>query len=186
MAEKIGVDFTEKDNDRLRGVSRMGSLEIVLEKYHGPSFSQQEKEALAEEKNNAYRNYLANMTPADVTAEVRETLAELHNRGYRLSIGSSSKNAKFILESTGLADCFDAISDGTNIARSKPDPEVFLKGAEFLGFAPEECAVVEDAEAGMEAAKKGGMVAVAIGAATASALADIRLNTFADLLKHFA
>lgn len=186
LADKLGADFTEKDNDRLRGVSRMASLEIVLEKYHGPALTQERKEALAAEKNETYRALLSNMTPGDVSDEVRDTLQALRNRGYKLSIGSSSKNAKFILERTELTGFFDAVSDGTNISRSKPDPEVFLKGAAFLGLEPEACAVVEDAAAGLEAAKAGGMTAVAIGSATASPLADIRLETFGDLLKYFA
>lgn len=186
LADKLGAEFTEQDSERLRGISRMASLEIVLEKYRGPAFSQQEKEAMAEEKNENYRGLLANMTPADVPRDVWTTLAELRRRGYLLSVGSSSKNAKFILERTGLTACFDAVSDGTNISRSKPDPEVFLKGAEFLGLSPEECAVVEDAGAGILAAKAGGMTAAAIGAAADHPLADIRLGGFTELLTYFA
>lgn len=106
-----------------------------------------------EGKNNTYKELLGGMTPDDVTDEVRNTLAELHNRGYKLALGSSSKNAKFILEKVELLGAFDAISDGTNITKSKPDPEVFLKAAEFLGEKPEECYVVEDAYAGIDAAK---------------------------------
>ena len=102
------------------------------------------------------------MSPADLTDEVRDTLNELRRRGYKLSIGSSSKNTKFILGQIGLGDFFDAIADGTDITRSKPDPEVFLKSAEKIGIAPADCAVVEDAKAGIEAAKAGGMTALAL------------------------
>ncbi len=183
LADRLGIYFDEKINHRLRGVSRMESLEIILERYEGKPFTTEEKEALAEEKNKTYRKLLDTMTPADVSDEVRDTLAELRRRGYRLAIGSSSKNAKYILEKVKLTDAFDAISDGTNITRSKPDPEVFLKGAEFLGLKPEVCMVVEDAEAGIQAAKAGGMYAAGIGEASKSAQADVVLQTFSELLQ---
>ena len=183
LADRLGIYFDEKINHRLRGVSRMESLEIILERYEGKPFTAEEKEALAEEKNKTYRKLLDTMTPADVSDEVRDTLAELRRRGYRLAIGSSSKNAKYILEKVKLTDAFDAISDGTNITRSKPDPEVFLKGAEFLGLKPEVCMVVEDAEAGIQAAKVGGMYAAGIGEASKSAQADVALQTFSELLR---
>ncbi|MBO5656948.1 MAG: beta-phosphoglucomutase [Agathobacter sp.] len=182
LADKMGIYFDEIINNRLRGVSRMESLEIILERYEGPALSEEEKVALAEEKNATYRELLKTMTPADVTQEVRDVLAELRNRGYRLSIGSSSKNARFILEKVELLDAFDAISDGNNITNSKPDPEVFLKAAEYLGVCPNECIVVEDAYAGVDAAKAGGMQAAATGDATAYEKADYVLTTFADLL----
>lgn len=183
MADEIGVYFDETINNRLRGVSRMDSLEIILERNTGRPFTQDEKEALAAKKNEIYKQYLETMTPNDVTDEVRDTLKELRARGYKISLGSSSKNAKFILNQVKLMDAFDAISDGTNITKSKPDPEVFLKGAEFLGLKPEECGVVEDATSGIDAAKKGGMTAIAIGDATTYDLADYKLETFSDLLK---
>ena len=165
LADKLGIYFDEKINNRLRGVSRMESLEIILERYSGPALSENEKTALAAEKNETYRELLKQMTKESVTMDVRDTLAELRRRGYKLSVGSSSKNARTILERTELIGAFDAVSDGTNISRSKPDPEVFLKGAEFLGLPPEKCAVVEDAEAGIDAATAGGMLPVGIGEA---------------------
>ena len=183
LADRLGVAFDQQVNDRLRGVSRMDSLEIVLEGYQGTPLTLARKQALAEEKNAAYRAYLTRMTPADVSAEVRETLAALRRRGYRLAVGSSSKNAGLILERTDLAGAFDAVSDGTNITRSKPDPEVFLKAAAFLGLPPEECAVVEDAEAGIAAAKAAGMTAIAIGPAAELTTPDHTLTAFSDLLK---
>jgi len=122
------------------------------------------------------------MTPDDVTKEVRDTLTKLREKGYKLAIGSSSKNAKFILEKVELKDAFDAISDGNNITKSKPDPEVFLKAAEYLGLPPKACMVVEDAEAGIEAAKKGGMYAAGIGEAAKSINADESLKTFSELV----
>ena len=185
LADELQIPFDETVNNRLRGVSRMQSLEIILEAYHGSPLSQEDKERLAEKKNEIYRGYLSQMTPNDIAQEVRETLAELRRRGYRLAIGSSSKNAAFILERVQIADMFDARSDGNNITHSKPDPEVFLKAAEMLGLAPEECAVVEDAKAGIDAARDGGMLAVAIGNATAYERAQIRLSAFSDLLREF-
>ena len=183
MADEMGIYFDEEINNRLRGVSRMDSLEIILERYEGEPLSQERKDELAAQKNETYRGLLATMTPADVTDEVRETLAEIRKRGYKISLGSSSKNAKFILERVDLLDAFDAISDGNNITKSKPDPEVFLKGAEFLGEKPEECLVVEDAEAGIDAGLAGGMKTAAIGDAVNCGKADYTLETFSDLLK---
>ena len=182
LADRLGIYFDEKINNRLRGVSRMESLEIILERWEGPAFSEEEKQALAAEKNETYRALLMQMTPESVTQEVRDTLAELRRRGYKLSVGSSSKNAKTILRQIGLEGYFDAVSDGTNITRSKPDPEVFLKAAEFLGMAPTECLVVEDAVAGVQAAHAAGMDAAAVGDAAGSGLAEYSLKSFSELL----
>ena len=182
MADRMGIYFDETINNRLRGVSRAESLEIILEKYEGEPLSAEKKAELMEEKNNTYRELLKTMTAADVTDQVRATLKKLHEAGFKLAIGSSSKNAKFILEKVELKDAFDAISDGNNITKSKPDPEVFLKAAEYLGLPPKACMVVEDAEAGIEAAKKGGMYAAGIGEAAKSINADESLKTFSELV----
>lgn len=183
MADELGIYFDEEINNRLRGVSRMDSLEIILERYEGEPLSAEKKEQVAAQKNETYRELLKTMTPADVTVEVRETLAEIRRRGYKISLGSSSKNAKFILERVALTDAFDAISDGTNITKSKPNPEVFLKAAEFLGEKPENCLVVEDAEAGIDAGIAGGMQTAAIGDAVNCGKADYNMSSFSDLLK---
>lgn len=185
MADRIGVYFDESINNRLRGVSRMASLEIILEHYSGPALTEEEKTSLAEEKNGYYRELLWQMIPDSVTPQVRQTLAELRRRGYKLAIGSSSKNTRTILERTELLDAFDAISDGTNITHSKPDPEVFLKAASFLGLSPENCAVIEDAEAGIDAARAGGMLAVGIGEAAKYAKTQQAIGTFEALLELF-
>lgn len=182
IADELGIYFDEKINDRLRGISRMASLEIILEN-STKKYSAEEKEDLAEEKNRYYRKLLQSMTPEDVDPAVRKTLSELRGRGHKLAIGSSSKNTKFILQQTGLTDAFDAISDGTNILRSKPDPEVFLKAASFVGDMPENCIVVEDARAGIEAAKAGGMLAAGIGEAAAYEKTDYPLQRFEDILR---
>ncbi len=181
LADRLGIYFDETINNRLRGVSRMASLEIILERYNG-TLSEEEKLAAAEEKNNRYRELLKEMTPADLSPEVKNTLDAMRAKGLLLGIGSSSKNTKFILSRIGLGDYFDKISDGTNITRSKPDPEVFLKAAEYLGLEPKDCLVVEDAKAGIEAALAAGMDAAAIGDATSCGLATYNLSTFSDLL----
>ena len=182
----MGITFTEKDNERLRGVSRMESLEIVLSLSEKPlSLSEGEKVALATEKNDCYREYLKTLTPADVADEVRETLAALRKKGYPLAVGSSSKNTRFILSQTELTDAFDAIADGNDIKNSKPDPEVFLKAAALIGIAPENCAVIEDAEAGLEAANRGGMLSVAYASAIDCPLGKVKLYKFSDLVNMF-
>ena len=181
LADELGVYFDETINNRLRGVSRMASLEIVLENYSG-QMSPEEKTAAAEKKNAIYRQLLGQMSPADLSDEVKQTLDQLRAKGLLLAIGSSSKNAKYILERIGLGDYFDRISDGTNITRSKPDPEVFLKASEFLALPPEDCLVVEDAKAGIEAASAAGMDSAAIGDAVSCGLATYNLTRFSDLL----
>lgn len=182
LADRLGIPFDENVNDRLRGVSRMASLEIILS-LSSASYSEEEKAAFAEEKNELYRTFLKGMTPSDITQEVRSTLDELRRRGYRLAIGSSSKNTPLILERTDMAKYFDAVSDGNNITHSKPDPEVFLKAAEFLGLRPEECYVVEDAEAGIDAGSAGGFSTIGIGPAAHYAKTDMPIRTFADILQ---
>lgn len=181
LADRLGIYFDETINNRLRGVSRMESLNIILERAD-KTYTEQEKEAFATEKNEVYKELLKQMTPEELSPEVKDTLEELRNRGILLSIGSSSKNAGFILNRLGLGDFFDAVSDGNNISHSKPDPEVFLKAAEFLKLPVSECLVVEDAEAGLLAAKNGGMDSAAIGDAVKSDLPQYKLETFSDLL----
>lgn len=184
LADELDVQFCEKDNEKLRGVSRMESFEIILSGSPELKLTDAEKAAYADRKNARYREYLRQMTPSDVSEEVRQTLAKLRQRGYKLAVGSSSKNARFILEQTALTDAFDAIADGTDIQRSKPDPEVFLTAARFLKLAPAECAVVEDAEAGLQAAIGGGMFPIGIASAKGDPKARISLDAFADLLQH--
>ena len=181
LADEEGIYFDEKINDRLRGVSRMASLEIILERATR-TYTDEEKIAMAERKNGIYRELLQVLTPADRLEGVTETLDALRQKGYKLAIGSSSKNTPVILEKIGYKGYFDAISDGNNISRSKPDPEVFLKAAEFLGEAPKDCYVVEDAEAGIDGALAGGFTAIGVGGAADYAKTQIRLEKFSDLL----
>ncbi len=182
LADKLHIPFDRTVNNRLRGVSRMASLEIVLEGYAGPALSEEEKVALATEKNDIYRESLKQMSPADLSDEVKQTLDTLRARGYRLAIGSSSKNTPFILKQIGLDGYFDAVSDGNNITRSKPDPEVFLKAAEMLGLEPAQCLVVEDAVSGAEAAHAGGMKAACVGDAALNGAGDYNMSAVSGLL----
>ena len=182
VAEELGIYFDEEINNRLRGVSRMESFEIILERYEG-EMSEEEKECWTTKKNDIYKELLKNMSPADLSAEVKETLDDLRANGHKLAIGSSSKNARFILGQLGLGEYFDAISDGNNISKSKPDPEVFVKAAEYVDEQADKCLVVEDAKAGLQAAIAGGMDCAAIGDAVASGLGTYNQSAFADLLK---
>lgn len=182
LADKWKIPFDEKINDRLRGVSRMESVEIILEKYNG-IMTEEQKQEFAEEKNKIYVQKLEKLTPEDVSEDVINTLKKLKELGYKAAIGSSSKNTKFILEKIGLLKAFDAISDGTNISRSKPDPEVFLKASEYLGLSSEECLVVEDAEAGIDAAVNGGFDSAGVGDAAKYNKTTYPLKNFCELLE---
>lgn len=182
LADRIGVPFDRTVNNRLRGVSRMESLEIILEK-SPVAYSEAEKQAMAAEKNELYRTLLAQMSPRDLSDEVRETLERLRAAGLRLAIGSSSKNTPLILGRIGLDNWFDAVSDGNNIIRSKPDPEVFLKAAGMLQLSPADCLVVEDALSGAQAGHAGGFAVACVGDAADHGAGDYNLKTFRELLQ---
>jgi len=181
LAEELGIhNFTKEDNVRQRGVSRMASLEVVLEK-GDRTYTEEEKLKLADKKNTIYVNSLADLSPADILPGVTDFIAFLKEKGIKTAIGSASKNTPLILEKTGLSDSFDAISCGLDTTKSKPDPEVFLIAAKKLGINPENCVVIEDSDAGIQAAKSGGMYALAVGAAKENPQADYAadsLDTF--------
>ncbi len=182
LAKAIGVtDFSRADSELQRGVSRMESLEIILRK-SDRHFTDEEKVALAEQKNQIYKSMLATMSPKDLSESVRSTLNALKERGLKLAIGSSSKNTSFILERLGLGDFFDAVADGNMISRGKPDPEVFLKAAELLHLEPRECLVVEDAHAGIQAALAGGFDAAGVGGAASYSGTTYPLTSISDLV----
>ena len=162
MAEEFGIYFDPAVSNRLRGVSREESLEIILE-HAGKVFSPEEKKKMAEKKNAIYIKLLDRMSPGDLEEDVRSTLEQLRNRGCLLAIGSSSKNTRKILDKIGLGNYFDAVCDGNEITHSKPDPEVFLKAAGKIGLAVSECLVVEDACAGISAASAGGFDSAGLG-----------------------
>ncbi len=181
LAEELGITgFTKADNARQRGVSRMASLEVVLEKTDR-KFNDEEKLALAEKKNDMYVKSLSTLSPNDVLSGVNEFITYLRNNGIKTAVGSASKNTPLILGKTQLSDKFDAISCGLDTQKSKPDPEVFLIAADKLGIAPSECVVIEDSDAGIEAAKAGGMYAVAVGEAENNKKADIAVSSVGSL-----
>ena len=181
LADDLNIYFDREINNRLRGVSRMASLDIVLEKSN-KKYSDEEKIALATKKNDIYVKLLDNITENDCSNEVRNTLLELKRRGIKIAIGSSSKNTPKILNRLGIYSYFDAISDGDNSTHSKPDPEVFLKAAQFINENPQDCLIVEDAIAGIDAGINGGFKTAAIGDATKYDKPDYKLNKLSDLL----
>lgn len=181
IADEEKIPFDETINNRLRGVSRMDSLNIILEKATR-SYSLEEKNVLCEKKNTLYREYLKALSPKDVDPDVTSTLKTLKENGVKIAIGSGSKNTMFILTQIGLKVMFDAIVDGTMISRSKPDPEVFTLAAAKIGLEPSECGVVEDAHAGVEAAKKGGFTSFGISDASTSSYTDHPIKKLSDIL----
>lgn len=158
----FGYQLTEEQNEQLKGVSRVESLERILQ-WAGKTASLEDKSKWLIEKNENYLELISHMNPSEILPGVSQFLKEIKEQGYMIALGSASKNAQIILEKTGLISWFDKIIDGNSVQKSKPDPEVFLKGAEALNVLPEECIVFEDAQAGIEAAKKGGMKTIGIG-----------------------
>lgn len=162
LADEMGINFTEHDNERLKGVSRMRSLEIILE-IGNVTKTPAEQEVLAARKNEWYTEMITKMKPEEVLPGAREFLELVRKAGIKTALGSASKNSGIILEKTGLTQYFDAIIDGNHVSKAKPDPEVFLKGAEAVQAQPAYCVVFEDAIAGVEAGLAGGMKVVGIG-----------------------
>ncbi len=177
MADEEGIYFDRKINNRLRGVSRMASLDIVLERAE-KEYSESEKQALAERKNNYYKELICELTPNDILPGALKVLENLKENGIKIAIGSSSKNTPIILKQIGLDNFFDAVSDGNNITHSKPNPEVFLKAAEMLKIAPLDCMIVEDADAGIEAGKRAGMKTLSVQGAKG---ADYEMHSLEDV-----
>lgn len=162
LAEEMGIEFTPRDNERLKGVSRMRSLDILLE-IGGKALSDVHKEQLAGRKNAWYVEYIDQMDASEILPGVLPFLDELREAGIKTAIGSASKNARRILDRIGLTDYFDAIVDGNLVSKAKPDPEVFSLGASMLGIQPEHTVVFEDAEAGIEAALRAEMTPIGVG-----------------------
>ena len=181
LADKLGIYFDEEINNRLRGVSRMESLEIVLERYSGTPLTEQEKTDIATEKNEIYKASLMQMDETYLTDNVMNTLKTLRENGVKLAIGSSSKNAELILERIGLGNFFDAIADGNMIKNSKPHPEVFLLAAEKIALPPADCLVIEDAKAGIEAAVAGKFHSVGMGDAASDDSATYHIDKFSEM-----
>lgn len=182
MADIEGIYFDKTINHRLRGVSRMASLEIILERSK-KVYTKSEKIRLATIKNDYYVESLKTITPNDLLPGVLELLTILKDKNIKTAIGSSSKNAKLILKQIGLEQSFGAVADGNDISKSKPDPEVFLIAAEKLHLKPNECMVIEDAVAGIIAANRANMTSVAINDATKSNDANFKINNLLDIAK---
>lgn len=162
IACQFEFDFTEKDNERLKGVSRMVSLDILLS-IGKINLTDVEKEQIAEQKNNLYKSFIINMKPNEILPGAKEFIESIRSVGILTALGSASKNAQIVLENLNLVSLFDAIIDGNSVINAKPNPEVFLKAADALKIPPNLCVVFEDSEAGIEAAKVAGMKCVGIG-----------------------
>jgi beta-phosphoglucomutase len=181
LARELGFDFNEQDNERLKGVSRMRSLEILLETGNY-TMNDREKAEAAARKNGWYVEYLRTLDKSALLPGSREFLERLKNAGVKTALGSASKNAPLILERLGIAGLFNAVIDGNAVSRAKPDPEVFLKGAEALDLFPSLCVVFEDALAGIEAARAGGMRVIAVGKPELLPGADRYVSSLRDML----
>jgi beta-phosphoglucomutase len=177
LGENFNYQLTEEQNEQLKGISRVESLNRILE-WANYSATYEQKEIWLKEKNDNYLQLISNMNPSEILPGVLDFLGQIKAKGYKIALGSASKNAEIILEKTGLMPWFDLIIDGNKVNKSKPDPEVFLKGAQGLGFTPAECIVFEDALAGVEAAIKGGMKAIGIGEASVLRNADKVIPNF--------
>ncbi|CAM2999190.1 beta-phosphoglucomutase [Paenibacillus sediminis] len=180
LASELGFDFNEKDNERLKGVSRMASLDILLE-IGNLSFDDKTKEALAEKKNTWYVEYISKMDASEILPGSLHFLKELKESGIKVALGSASKNAMIILNNTGLVPYFDAIIDGTKTQSAKPDPEVFLLGAQALNAHPSECVVFEDAEAGIEAATRAHMYSIGVGSPETLSKANFVVSSLQEM-----
>ncbi len=180
LAEELGIPFSIADNERLKGVSRMASLEIILE-LGQKSFLPEQKEELCTRKNDLYLTYIHQMKREEIFPGVREFIENAKREGYLISLGSSSANAGLILDKLQIRELFDAIVDGTVVAIAKPEPDIFMKGAELLGLPCRQCIVFEDSVAGIEAAHRAGMAAVGIGTKELLPEADIHLSGYLDI-----
>lgn len=177
LANELGFEFTEEDNERLKGVSRMKSLEILLE-IGGLALDETSKEALAAKKNTWYVEYISKMNSSEILPGILDFLSSLKKNGIKTALGSVSKNAMTILTNIGIVNYFDAIIDGTKISNAKPHPEVFLKGAAELKVDPKDCVVFEDAQAGIEAAINAGMYSIGVGSPEVLNKANFVISSF--------
>jgi len=180
LAEELGVDFTKEENEKLKGVSRMRSLEIILE-MGGVKASEEEKLELATRKNTWFVEYLNNMSPDEILPGVNDFLEQLKSKGIKIALGSASKNARRALENIKMVEKFEVIVDGTMVSKAKPDPEVFIAAVDGLGLSPDNCIVFEDAVAGVKAAHNGGMKCIGVGDPQILDEAEIVISTFENL-----
>jgi len=180
LAMEMGFHFSIEQNEKLKGVSRLESLEILL-KVGGIKLNQAEKKKAAQRKNAWYVDYISSMNPGEILPGVTSFLDDLRKNKIKIALGSASKNAGFILQRLKLNDCFDAVVDGNKISKAKPDPEIFLISAKELKTDPRECIVFEDARAGIEAANKAGMISVGVGDPEILEQADLVISGFSNL-----
>lgn len=180
LADQLDIPFTEEDNERLKGVSRIKSLDILLS-LGNKSYSEDERNKFMEQKNKEYVRYISQMDEREILPGVIELLNQLKDRKLKIALGSASKNSGLILKNTKLQDYFDVIVDGNDISKAKPDPEVFLLGAKKIGIPASQCIVFEDAYAGIEAAKKAGMLAIGLGNQKSLPHADVHVETLENL-----
>ncbi len=174
LADTLGLRFSKKDNERLKGVSRVRSFEIILE-INQITLPEELKQAYCTRKNDLYLAYIRQLRADEILPGARQFLLDARSAGFRIALGSASKNTTLILEKLKIAELFDSVIDGTKVTRAKPDPEVFLRGAEEIGIPPAQCVVFEDAEAGVEAAHNAGMLAVGIGSRKRLPMADLNI-----------
>lgn len=175
LADELGIAFTENDNERLKGVSRIHSMEILME-LGGITMSQHEKERLANKKNTWFVDYVERMVPEEIYPGVKQLIEQLRKKGIKVGLASSSKNAVTVIQLLHIQPEFDTVVDGNMITHSKPDPEIFLLTAKRLGVDPKDCLVFEDAEAGVDAAHAAGMPCVGIGSPERLHKAEIVLS----------
>lgn len=182
LAEKLGVTWTKTLEDGLKGISRMDSLEMILKAGNiQDKYTQDEKVALATEKNTNYVNEIKKMTPANILPGIKAFLDDLRANGYLIALASASKNGPTVLTQLQLTDYFPKVVDPASLSKGKPDPEIYIRGAELLGLAPEACVGVEDAAAGIEAINAANEVSVGVGDATTLADADVRFDDTAQM-----
>lgn len=180
LANELGFDFTEHQNEQLKGISRMESLDLIL-KWGDKTLTETEKLDWAARKNDWYLELITHMTPKEILPGVQDFMEELKKEKINIALGSASKNSKMILNKIDLFHYFNAIIDGNSISKGKPDPQVFLMGAEATCSLPAECVVFEDAQAGIQAAKAGGMFAIGIGDSKILSEADLVVKSMEDI-----
>ena len=171
------MPFDEEYNEKLKGVSRMESLELILANGHGRVWSEEEKVRMAEKKNDNYKELIKQITPADLLPGIEEFLQELRDNGIRIALASVSKNAPFILHQLELEEYFDYVADAAKVEHAKPFPDIFLAGMNAFGLRPEECVGIEDARTGIEAIHRAGMKAVGVGTPSEMEEADFITDT---------
>lgn len=180
LADQLNIPFTKEDNEQLKGVSRVKSLEILLS-LGSKNYTENERKQFMDQKNETYVRYISHMDESEILPGVVELLNQLKRKKIKIALGSASKNSELILKNTKLQDYFDAIVDGNDVSKAKPDPEVFLLGAKKIGIPANQCMVFEDAKAGIEAAKQAGMLAIGVGTQENLPNADILVKNLEEI-----